>query len=80
MAHPFKFNEYLGDGLYADFDGYQIELYASNGVNTTNRVFLDPQVLEQFINYVEQLKESLTKRTNRGTVIEGVDDAERNGQ
>ena len=29
---------YLGDGLYADFDGFLIELYSSNGMMKTNQV------------------------------------------
>jgi hypothetical protein len=48
---------YLGDGLYASFDGYQIELYASNGICKTNQVYLDPHVLAAFLRYVESLKE-----------------------
>jgi hypothetical protein len=48
---------YLGDGLYASFDGYQIELYASNRICKTNQVYLDPHVLAAFLRYVESLKE-----------------------
>ena len=48
---------YLGDGLYADFDGFQIELYASNGMYKTNQVYLEPSVLTAFLNYVKRLKE-----------------------
>jgi hypothetical protein len=46
---------YLGDGLYASFDGHQVELYASNGVERTNRVFLDDRTLAAFLEYVAQL-------------------------
>ena len=48
---------YLGDGLYADFDGFQIELYSSNGMMKTNQVYLEPSVLTAFLNYVKRLKE-----------------------
>lgn len=47
---------YLGDGLYADFDGYQICLYASDGIGPTDTVYLEPQVLERFLEYVKKLK------------------------
>lgn len=47
---------YLGDGLFANFDGYQVELYASNGIAKTNVVYLDPGVLDAFLNFVKQLK------------------------
>jgi hypothetical protein len=50
--------EYLGDGLYVDFDGYQIRLSASNGIEDTNVVYLDSEVLKSFLNYIERLKES----------------------
>jgi hypothetical protein len=43
---------YLGDGLYAAHDGHIVELYASNGVERTNRVFLDPDTLAAFIRYI----------------------------
>lgn len=46
---------YLGDGLFARFDGYQIELYASNGIYATNTVYLEPSVLQSFVNYVRTL-------------------------
>jgi hypothetical protein len=49
---------YLGDGLYAEYDGYQIELYASNGVTKTNIVYLDSHVLHAFLNWIEALKEN----------------------
>lgn len=48
---------YLGDGLYASFDGYQIKLYASNGMETTDTVYLDGDVLVRFLQYVEAVKE-----------------------
>ena len=47
---------YLGDGLYASYDGYQIRLYASNGIYATNEVFLEPAVLRSFEEYVRKLK------------------------
>ena len=53
---PHHEDVYLGDGLYAAFDGYQIELYASNGRDKTNQVYLDSHVLAAFLKYVEALK------------------------
>ena len=57
VAPPQPEPVYLGDGLYADFDGFQIELYASNGMYKTNQVYLEPSVLTAFLNYVKRLKE-----------------------
>ncbi len=50
--------EYLGDGLYVDFDGYQVRLSANNGIEDTNVVYLDSDLLKAFLNYIERLKES----------------------
>lgn len=47
---------YLGDGLYAEFDGWQVRLYAHNGISYTNEVFLEPDVLAAFVRYVTRLK------------------------
>jgi hypothetical protein len=44
---------YLGDGLYAHWDGYQIYLEAN--VPTTDSVALDRHVLKAFLNYVDRL-------------------------
>lgn len=43
-----KFRTYLGDGLYADFDGFQIALSAENGICATDTVYLDPSTLASF--------------------------------
>jgi len=50
---------YLGDGLYASYDGYQIELYAYDGISKTNIVFLEPAVLQAFEEYVEKLRSTI---------------------
>ena len=54
--HPhLKEQRYLGDGLYCGFDGFQIWLYASNGLRVSDEVALEPNVLEALFNYVERL-------------------------
>jgi hypothetical protein len=46
--------QYLGDGVYASFDGYQIWLAANHH---TNRVIaLEPAVLDALIKYATDLK------------------------
>lgn len=47
---------YLGDGVYADFDGWAIVLTTENGVATTNTIVLEPEIwtmLKQYVNYLE---------------------------
>jgi hypothetical protein len=58
---------YLGDGLFASFDGYQIKLAASDGVTETNVVYarlllrrhLEPPVLDAFLRYAKQVFERI---------------------
>lgn len=44
---------YLGDGLYASFDGFQFCLRAPR-VGGDDVVFLEPSVLDAFTAYVER--------------------------
>lgn len=48
--------EYLGDGAYVSFDGYAIVLTTEDGLNTTNRVVLEPQILEHFEGWLDRLR------------------------
>lgn len=45
---------YLGDGLYVTHDGWQVELFAHNGIGKTNQVFLEPSVLKAFVEWLKQ--------------------------
>jgi hypothetical protein len=53
---------YLGDGLFAYFDGFQVVLAASDGIHDTNRVYLEPRVLGEFERYVAELRARLPGR------------------
>ena len=48
--------DYLGDGVYADFDGFGITLTAENGVTVSDTIYLEPQVLEALNRYAERMK------------------------
>lgn len=45
---------YLGDGVYAIFDGYGIWLHANDHENPTDRVYLEPGVLQLLVQFQEQ--------------------------
>lgn len=45
--------EYLGDGAYVDFDGYHFKLTAENGIEATDTICLEPEVLKSFFDYVK---------------------------
>lgn len=49
--------QYLGDGLYVQFDGYQVWLLANSHTHPTDKVALEPPVLEAFLSFVRELKE-----------------------
>ena len=55
-----KTKAYLGDGAYVDFDGYALVITTEDGIQTTNRIVLEPNVYETLRRYVEQLKEVRT--------------------
>lgn len=47
---------YLGDGLYARYDGHQFELVANNGIRDTAVVYLEPEVLSNFEDFVARIR------------------------
>lgn len=48
--------EYLGDGVYAEFDGYSIVLTTEDGISATNTIVLEPEVYTHLFDYVQRLK------------------------
>jgi len=53
-------NKYLGDGVYASFDGYHINLAVNNHKN--HAVALEPAVMRELIKYYEYI---LYKQQNK---------------
>jgi hypothetical protein len=47
---------YLGDGVYADFDGYQIWIWTSDGYNFSQRIAIDDYTLEALIEYAKRCR------------------------
>jgi len=48
--------EYLGDAVYVAFDGYNIVLTTENGVEATNTIFLEPQVIRDLQIFIERVR------------------------
>lgn len=48
--------QYLGDSVYAEFDGFAIVLTTENGDGPSNTIVLEPQVLTALNNFVERIK------------------------
>jgi len=50
--------EYIGDGLYAEWDGYYIKLMANDPHSPTDTVYLEDYVVDALLNFIERLEES----------------------
>lgn len=48
---------YLGDGAYAEWDGYSFIITAENGVYATDRVVLEPKVWRALMAFVKKVDE-----------------------
>ena len=46
---------YLGDSVYADFNGFMIVLTTENGLGPSNTIYLEPEVMLALIRYAEGL-------------------------
>jgi hypothetical protein len=55
MSIPTEKEVYLGDGLYASFDGYQVRLRAPR-TDGDDFVFLEPSVLYAFEKFIQALR------------------------
>ena len=52
---------YIGDSVYAEFDGYMVTLTTNNGSGPTNTIHLEPQVWESLKLVVEAWKKEGTE-------------------
>jgi hypothetical protein len=46
--------EYIGDGVYAKFDGYQVEVYTFNGIEITQHIYFDEYTAEDLMKFFQQ--------------------------
>ena len=58
--------EYIGDSVYAEFDGYDLILTTENGYpdDPRNRIVLEPIVLRQLEFYIKATKETRNELDN----------------
>ena len=54
---------YLGDGLYANYEGGQFVLTAEDGVRILNRVYLEPPVYRAFVKYADAMLAQRKRQT-----------------
>ena len=46
--------EYLGDGVYAEYDGYQIKLLVNDPKQPTDTVYIEPDTLDSLNHYANK--------------------------
>ncbi len=64
MSRPVNpdLKHYLGDGVYAAYDGYHVVLTTEDGLTVTNSIPLEPAALTALFGYVERRKEQSAAR------------------
>lgn len=50
--------EYLGDAVYVDIERGMLKLTTEDGYRTTNEIYLEPEVYEALLRYVEQQEDN----------------------
>ena len=48
--------DYLGDSVYAEFDGYGYILTTDNGCGSSNIIYMEPEVLSALMRFVDRMK------------------------
>ena len=49
---------YLGDAVFARYDGFSVWLTTENGIEATNTICIDPEVAQALIDYIELIREA----------------------
>lgn len=55
---------YLGDSVYAAFDGYMIVLTTDNGDGASNTIYMEPSVIDALNLFVISLKRAAETATD----------------
>ena len=48
--------EYLGDNVYANYDGYSIRLYTINSLMEYSEIYLEPEVADALVRFWKKWK------------------------
>lgn len=52
---------YLGDAVYASFDGWGITLTNSDGIRDLDKIYLEPEVFAALNRFVDGIKKEYAK-------------------
>lgn len=47
--------KYLGDGVYVKYTGEEIILSTSDGINTTNKIYLNVEILSALSEFIKKI-------------------------
>lgn len=47
---------YLGDAVYADFDGYFVVLTTEDGIQEGNKIYLDDGVVDALLSFLNTIR------------------------
>lgn len=50
---------YLGDGVYAEWDGYHVVLKANDPNDPTDKVYLDRNVIIALMEYIQRVAKEI---------------------
>jgi hypothetical protein len=56
---------YLGDGVYADFDGYQVRLTTWDGIEVKNTIWMDLEMIELLMKWAHKVSQSPPTESDR---------------
>lgn len=48
-------HHYLGDAVYVEFNGYHVKLTTFDGIEDTNTIYLEPEVLDALLMFIKSL-------------------------
>lgn len=55
MSDIYEKQDYIGDGVYVEFDGRGITLKANNHLDPTDTIYLKLEVLEALIRFAKRM-------------------------
>jgi hypothetical protein len=51
-----EFKDYIGDGVYAEMEGYMIKLTTEREGGMIHTIYLEPEVYAALVDYVERVR------------------------
>jgi hypothetical protein len=66
--------EYIGDSVYAAYDGFMLTLYTDNGMGPSNIVHLEPGLLERVVGFRDRAAEHLKMEAEAQETTDDDDD------